>query len=487
VDVLVDSVFRGLFGVMDPLGMILRTLMALLADALAKLITGAYGQLFELTTVDFDIESVSNIWRITTGLSAGLATVLLVVASFRSMLAQSNSYLLAALPGVVVAVLGPQALAVFLPFLAAALTDLAQVIVASATPDLAQSMRLLAGVGSNPIYEGLGLLAPLIAATMLFGLIAVFVVLLFCMAGAVVLFVMSPFAFAGLVMAPTRPWFTTWARMMFAVLFAKVPIAIMLALAVSLFANSRYAGMTQAFVNAAAGLVLGIGALIAPMLAFSLFGFMSAVLARPASPAAGVARTAGTAFYATQAGRSAVNGVRAAAHRVTSSPTTANSTSTPAPAPAPAPVEPSADERAGGASVTMPPSPGSSTAVVPAPVPPPTPGPAGGSGGPMGRPTPTPGPGPAPVATAASGGSAGTAATSGAAGGVAAAAGPAGVVVVGTEAARAAASTIRDVSTRTASSLAQPAASGTEPPGRRQPTNPGGEGSIRPASERRID
>lgn len=202
MDVLVDSVFRGLFGVMDPLGMILRTLMALLADALAKLITGAYGQLFELTTVDFAVESVSNIWRITTGLSAGLATVLLVVAAFRSMLAQSNSYLLAALPGVVVAVLGPQALAVFLPFLAAALTDLAQVIVASATPDLAQSMRLLAGVGSNPIYEGLGLLAPLIAATMLFGLIAVFVVLLFCMAGAMVLFVMSPFAFAGQI--PTR-------------------------------------------------------------------------------------------------------------------------------------------------------------------------------------------------------------------------------------------------------------------------------------------
>lgn len=482
MDVLVDSVFRGLFGVMDPLGMILRTLMALLADALAKLITGAYGQLFELTTVDFAVESVSNIWRITTGLSAGLATVLLVVAAFRSMLAQSSSYLLAALPGVVVAVLGPQALAVFLPFLAAALTDLAQVVVASATPDLAQSMRLLAGVGSNPIYEGLGLLAPLIAATLLFGLIAVFVVLLFCMAGAVVLFVMSPFAFAGLVMAPTRPWFTTWARMMFAVLFAKVPIAIMLALAVSLFANSRYAGMTQAFVNAAAGLVLGIGALIAPLLAFSLFGFMSAVLARPASPAAGVARTAGTAYYATQAGRSAVNGVRAAANRVTSSPTTPNSTS----APAPAPVEPSADERAGGASVTMPPSPGSSTAVVPAPIPPPTPGPAGGSGGPMGRPTPTPGPGPAPVATAASGGSAGAAAPASAVG-VAAAAGSAGVVVVGAEAARAAASTVRDVSTRTASSLAQPAAPGTEPPSRRQPTNPGGEGSIRPASERRID
>jgi hypothetical protein len=33
----------------------------------------------------------------------------------------------------------------------------------------------------------------------------VFFVLLFCMAGAIVLFVLSPFAFAGFVLAPPRP------------------------------------------------------------------------------------------------------------------------------------------------------------------------------------------------------------------------------------------------------------------------------------------
>ncbi len=486
MDVLVDSVFRGLFGVMDPLGMILRTLMGLLADALAKLITGAYGQLFEMTTVDFTVESVSNIWRITTGLSAGLATVLLVVAAFRSMLAQSNAYLLAALPGVVVAVVGPQALAVFLPFLAAALTDLAQVIVASATPDLAESMRLLAGVGSNPIYEGLGLLAPLIAATLLFGLIAVFVVLLFCMAGAVVLFVMSPFAFAGLVMAPTRQWFTTWARMMFAVLFAKVPIAIMLALAVSLFANSRYTGMTQAFVNAAAGLVLGIGALLAPLLAFSLFGFMSAALTRPASPAGGVARSAGTAYYATQAGRSAVNGVRSATSRLTSQSSTPTTPPAPASSPSPVPVEPSADERAGGAIVTVAPGATPSTAIVPTPAPATTPGPVPASGGPMGRPMATSAPGGVPSAPAAtSGGVRGAAGATGATGGAAAAAGPAGVVVVGADAARNAARTVRETSVQAASSMTQPAAS--DPPSRPEASSPPGEGAIRPVSERRVD
>jgi hypothetical protein len=336
MDLFFDNVFHGLFSTVDPLGMILRTLMALLADALGQLVTGMYGQLFEITTVDFSTQAVSNIWRITTGVSVGLATILLIIAAFRSMIAQSNAYLLQAFPGVVLAVLGPQAAALLLPLLAAALTDLAQAIVASATSDLASSIRLMAGVGSNPIYEGLGLLAPLIAASLLFGLGLVFVVLMFCMAAAVVLFVLSPFAFAGLVMAPTRVWFTRWATGMFALLFAKVPIAIMLALAVSLFANSRYAGTTQAFVNAAAGLVLGVGALLAPLLAFGLFSFMSSVVARPAMGGAAAQRMATSTYYGQQMTRTAVNGLRTVGGGRGSS----------------APVEPSAAERQAGAKVT---------------------------------------------------------------------------------------------------------------------------------------
>ena len=143
-------------------------------------------------------------------------------------------------------------------------TSLAQAIVDSATPDLAASIRLLAGVGNNAMYEGLGLMAPIIAVMLLFGLTTVFFVLLFCMAAAVVLYVLSPFAFAGLVMAPTRVWFTKWATTMFAVLFAKVPIAILLALSVSLFANSANAGLAQSFANAGAGLILGLGRAAVP-------------------------------------------------------------------------------------------------------------------------------------------------------------------------------------------------------------------------------
>ena len=240
MDTLLDGAFGALFDTVDPLGMILRTLLALLADSLSTVITSLYSGLFEITTIDLSTAAVRNIWAITTGISASLATILLVIAAFRAMVAQSNRYLLEALPGVVLAILGPQFITAFLPWLAAASTDLAQAIVASATPDLAASMRLLAGVGNNPLYEGLGLMAPVVAAMLLFGMSMVFFVLLFCMAAAVVLYVLSPFAFAGLVMAPTRSWFTKWATGMFAVVFAKVPIAILLALSVSLFANSAH-------------------------------------------------------------------------------------------------------------------------------------------------------------------------------------------------------------------------------------------------------
>ena len=122
MDLFFDNVFHGLFTTLDPLGMILRTLMALLSDALAQLVSGMYSQLFQITTVDFSTEAVGSIWRITTGLSVGLATILLIVAAFRSMLAQSNKYLLQAFPGVVLAIMGPQAAAVLLPFLAAGFT-----------------------------------------------------------------------------------------------------------------------------------------------------------------------------------------------------------------------------------------------------------------------------------------------------------------------------------------------------------------------------
>ena len=310
MDLLLDGIFHGLFTAVDPLGMILRTLMALLADSLAQVATGMYTSLFDVTTIDLQQAAVANIWRITTGLSASLATILLVIAAFRSMLAQSNRYLLAALPGVVLALVGPQAMTVLLPAAAAVFTSMAHAIVDSATPDLAASIRLLAGVGNNAVYEGLGLMAPIIAALLLFGLTTVFFVLMFCMAAAVVLYVLSPFAFAGLVMAPTRVWFTKWATAMFAVLFAKVPIAILLALSVSLFANSAHDGLAQSFVNATAGLVLGIGALLSPLMAYGLFSFMGSVAVRPSVPSASPSRALGTAYYGTQMGRAAVNGVR---------------------------------------------------------------------------------------------------------------------------------------------------------------------------------
>ena len=110
MDLLLDGIFHNLFTSIDPLGMILRTLMALLADSLAQVATGMYTSLFDLTTIDFQQAAVANIWHITTGLSASLATILLVIAAFRSMFAQSNRYLLAALPGVVLALVGPQAM-----------------------------------------------------------------------------------------------------------------------------------------------------------------------------------------------------------------------------------------------------------------------------------------------------------------------------------------------------------------------------------------
>lgn len=369
MDTLLDGIFHGLFSAVDPLGMVLRTLMALLADALAQVATGMYSSLFAVTTVDLQQAAVANIWRITTGLSASLATILLVIAAVRSMLSQSNRYLLAALPGIALALIGPQAMTVVLPAATALFTSLSEAIVASATPDLAASIRLLAGVGSNALYEGLGLMAPIIAAMLLFGLTTVFFVLLFCMAAAVVLYVLSPFAFAGLVMAPTRVWFTKWVTSMFAVLFAKVPIAILLALSVSLFANSAHAGLAQSFANAGAGLILGLGALLSPLLAYGLFSFMGSVAVRPAVPSGSPTRALGSAYYGTQMGRAGVNGVRSAVGKskatstspgqLAGSGTTAGSTAT-----APAPHEPSAADRAQGAPVTSSPATATSSSPV---------------------------------------------------------------------------------------------------------------------------
>ena len=91
MDTLLDGVFHGLFSAVDPLGMVLRTLMALLADALAQVATGMYSSLFAVTSVDLQQAAVANIWRITTGLSASLATILLVIAALRSMFISSSA------------------------------------------------------------------------------------------------------------------------------------------------------------------------------------------------------------------------------------------------------------------------------------------------------------------------------------------------------------------------------------------------------------
>ena len=462
MDSLLDGIFGTLFDQVDPLGMILRTLMALLADSLATLITTVYAGLFEITTVDLSATAVRNIWAITTGISASLAVILLVIAAFRAMIAQSNRYLLEALPGVVLAILGPQFITVFLPWLAGASTDLAQGIVASATPDLAASMRLLAGVGPNPLYEGLGLMAPIIAAMLLFGMSMVFFVLLFCMAGAVVLYVLSPFAFAGLVMAPTRAWFTKWATAMFALLFAKVPIAILLALSVSLFANSAHAGGAQSFVNAGAGLILGLGALLSPLLAYGLFSFMGTAATRPAVPSTNPTQAMGSTYYGTQMGRAGITSVKNAATRIRRGSTTGTgagaTTGSPSAGPAGSGGAPGSG-RAGSASSPAGSSSGRARSPVPAPMRS-TRGSATGSSAGSGR-----------TATAARAGgttTSGSAAAGGATAGTAAVAGAAtagvgALVVIGSAAGAKAGRSIKHGVTNTAGTVATGTGTGPAP------------------------
>jgi type IV secretion system protein TrbL len=449
---LLDSVFHGLFSSVDPLGMILRTLMGLLADALAKVATGMYTSIFDVTTVDLQQAAVANIWKITTGLSAALATILLVIAAFRSMVAQSNRYLMEALPGVVLAIVGPQAMSALLPGLAALFTSLANAIVATATPDLAESIRLLAGVGANPIYEGLGLLAPLIATMLLFGTTTVFFVLMFCMAAAVVLYALSPFAFAGLVMAPTRTWFTKWATSMFAVLFAKVPIAILLALSVALFANSSHASQAQSFANAAAGLILGLGAMLAPLMSYALFSFMSTVVARPAVPSGNPTQAVGTTYYSAQMGRAGVNGMRSVVGKTRSAFTGNANTAGADGSLGPAAIEPSAADRAAGATVQPP-------AASP-----------GGTGGATAA-----GASNAAGATSTGGGAAATGTA--AAGATAATGGAAAAAIVAAEAAKKA----KGAATGAAASIAQPTSTPAAPsPTAGVPQQGGSRGSVPP-------
>lgn len=433
MDILIDGIFGGLIDAVDPLGMVLRTLMVLLADALAQVATGMYTSLFEITTIDFGDAALGSIWRITTGISVSVAMILLVIAAFRSMLAQSTRHVMTALPGVVLAILGPQAMSILLPSLALGFTSLANTIVETATPDLAESIRLLAGVGPNPIYEGLGLMAPLIAALLLFGLSIVFFVLMLCMAVAVVLYALSPLAFAGLVMPATRSWFTKWATAMFAVLFAKVPIAILLALSVALFANSANSGTAQAFVNAGAGLVLGVGALLSPVMAYGLFSFMGTVATQPTMTSVRPSRALGSAYYGTQMGRAGVNGLRSAVGRI---PGVRGSR--------PGPHEPTASARAGGAKVGTGSSAARRHATTSAAARSAGHGPAAASSSVGG----TAAGGAAPAGTAAT---AGTAAVAGAA-----TAGVGAAVVVGAHAARRAGSKAKSATTSMAASLAAP-------------------------------
>jgi hypothetical protein len=453
----VDVIFHGLFSAVDPLGMVLRTLMALLSDALAQVSTDMYRGVFDATTVDFDQTAVGNIWRITTGLSAALATILLVIAAFRSMLAQSTRFAMAALPGVVLAIVGPQALTVLLPAASVMFTSLANTIVTSATPDLAASIRLLAGVGDNALYEGLGLLAPVIAALLLFGLTTVFFVLMFCMVAAVVLYVLSPFAFAGLVMAPTRAWFTKWATAMFSVLFVKVPIAILLALSVSLFANSDHAGITQSFANATAGLILGIGALLAPLMGYGLFSFMSTVAVRPSIPTTNPSQAIGSTYYGAQMGKSSVNAMRSAVDKTRSTFTTANSPSLTAAAPgrdgapARAPTRAADDlARTGSSSASGPAGSSGSASAQRADAA--TPGPPTAAG--AGRPTTG---GAAQPATAGTAGTAGSATAGGAVAAGAATAGVGAVAVVAAKTGKKATGAVKSTAAATAAGGTTPA------------------------------
>jgi hypothetical protein len=214
-------------------------------------------------------------------------------------------------------------------------------------------------------------MAPIIAAMLLFGMSMVFFVLLFCMAGAVVLYVLSPFAFAGLVMAPTRAWFTKWATAMFALLFAKVPIAILLALSVSLFANSAHAGGAQSFVNAGAGLILGLGALLSPLLAYGLFSFMGTAATRPAVPSTNPTQAMGSTYYGTQMGRAGITSVKNAATRIRRGSTTGTgagaTTGSPSAGPAGSGGSPGSG-RAGSASSPAGSSSGRARSPVPAPM-----------------------------------------------------------------------------------------------------------------------
>jgi hypothetical protein len=262
---------------------------------------------------------------------------------------------------------------------------------------------------------------------------------------------------------------------MFALLFAKVPIAIMLALAVSLFADSRYAGTTQSFVNAGAGLVLGFGALLAPMLAFGLFSFMSSVVTRPAMGGAAAQRAATSAYYGQQMTRTAVNGLRTVGGRGTS-----------------APIEPSAAERQAGAKVTTTPSTGPGT---PVPTPPTSPASSSAPGGSTSRPSSQPSgaattgrtsTSPAPTAAAGSN----TAAASGAAAtsGVSGSAGAAGAApMAGPAAPVAAAAVAAGATAKTASSKAKSTTTRITDTGGN--TDPGatGHGSITPPSARSTD
>jgi hypothetical protein len=270
-------------------------------------------------------------------------------------------------------------------------------------------------------------------------------------------------------MAPTRAWFTKWSTAMFAVLFAKVPIAILLALSVSLFANSANAGLAQSFANAGAGLILGLGALLSPLLAYGLFSFMGSVAVRPAVPSGSPTRTLGSAYYGSQMGRAGINGVRSVIGKTrdtfTSSPQAAAG-SAGSSATAPAPHEPSAADRAHGAPVTTP-TPSSPPATPPTSAPatggpsPSTTNSNSGSGAATG--SPRTGSTSGGVGASGSASSASTAATAGAA------ATGVGAGVLAAQKAKDVASSAKTTVTGTAGSLA-----GTDKPPSAPPADPAG-------------
>lgn len=278
-----------LFGALqsaNPLRIMLEAFMLALSDTLVRMASATTSALFTETALDYSNPAFASIWAITTGVSAGAILILFTIGIIHGIVTASFARMPKVVGGAILAFVLPQVVFGLLPQITTAFRLMAKAILDAAAPNLGVAIMRMAGLAPGAdgatlddlVYFSVGSFAPLLLAVFIFGLAMILIVLWVLMAVEAFVFVTAPIAAIGLAGPPsTQAWFKRWLTAAFVTAFAPVPLALTIAIATTLFGQSRPGtdgNILSALTVAVAGGVLLLGAFLAPMTGFALFKFV---------------------------------------------------------------------------------------------------------------------------------------------------------------------------------------------------------------------